>query len=91
MKQDNKIIFYTCACYGEGIILEYQENEPQADLSFWQRGFDDKKFSWKNRFRIIWKILTTGLPYNDMIILTKAEASKLGTDLLTFALKPEKE
>ena len=88
---DNKIDYYKCSCHGEGIMLQYYFNEPTVDLSFWQLGFDDKRLSWKNKVRYIWQVLTTGLPYNDMVILTKKEAGRLGNDLLLFSITPIKD
>lgn len=73
MNDDTKFII--CDCYNHGLFVEKIEEDDQKDLyiSLFNRGFSYPKMPWKQRFRWIWKILTKGHPYTDMIILNESK------------------
>ena len=81
--------FYECGCMAEGIMLStayYDKDAKCVDLAFFQHGLIiNKKFTLKDRLRWCWYILTRGLPFIDMVILTQEIAKELGTDLLKFS------
>jgi hypothetical protein len=81
MKIWNK--FYECECGEELIMLSHEDDDNYIYLAFFQQNFGGRYFlSFKERIRYIWRILTKGTVWNDMVILNKSEAKKLGIDLI---------
>ena len=46
-------------------------------LSNWHYGHNGNLRNWKERLRWSWRILTTGNPWTDSIVLTDSSAKKL--------------
>jgi hypothetical protein len=80
-------IYIECDCHTELIQLEY---EPDGDLLYmaYYTYSHSKGFSIRNRLRHIWKIIRDGHPYNDEIILGRAERKKLELALKSFDKTP---
>ena len=80
--------FFRCECYGEGLAVEYDSGPHDFDgevlLSFWQMGRGHKP-TLGMRIRHLLRIVFTGTPYGDMVILTEARARELGRYLLDVA------
>jgi hypothetical protein len=55
--------------------------ESEVYLSYWKEGLSAKKMNWKGRLKLIWKIITTGTPYSDMVILSRKTAKSLANYL----------
>lgn len=62
-----------CDCGGE--MLEVVKEEGYYEISLWRQG--GGHLSWKERARWIWRILTTGNPWTDQLILSKEKISQL--------------
>jgi len=74
--------FFLCECYSEGVIVE--SDDDTVDLSFWQTGAC-RRTSLGHKIRHILQVLRTGRPYTDMVVLTPAEAERLGKCLIEEA------
>ena len=66
----NKNIVIKCDCHGHSIELEHVEEFDEIELSLWHYGNDGRELSWKQRIRWCWRILRTGMPWTDMMILS---------------------
>ncbi len=82
---------YQCACGGEviQIIKDYEmvdkgKEVSQIFFSMYEYGTKDTKTSLKSKLCHIWRIITTGNPYADSVILHIKVARKLGKDLLNM-------
>ena len=58
------------------------EDEPEFYFSIWHRGGVSKP-TWFERLKHIWKIITTGTPYGDEVVLSNNNTKKL----ISFLLK----
>ena len=81
--------YFECSCLSEGIYVSIETDDELPDcidVGFFSYGIGSPKdISWKNRFRHIWRIVTHGQPWNDMITLDKKTAEALGKHLLKIA------
>lgn len=72
--------FYKCAC-GCKVILISQINdytEPtELELAFYSYGSEDEKTSLRDKLRTCWKVLTTGVGWEDQIILERKDIKNL--------------
>jgi hypothetical protein len=68
MIKKNKII--KCTCGSEAIIFDVDEDLDLIYVSIWQDGcHKNNKLSFKERIRWIWKLITTGTPFYDQMVL----------------------
>jgi len=65
-----KQTFFTCECYGDAIHVMKFNDEDLIYFSIWHRKNHHKPSLWM-RLRHIWKIISTGEPYGDEVILNK--------------------
>lgn len=79
--------FYECDCHTEGIMMSYEDDEfATIDLAFFNQSLKlTKQLTFKERIRWCWYILRKGIPWNDMVTLSKKTAKELGRDLLKFS------
>lgn len=74
-------IFITCDCVSEVVHFQYDpgcEGLKYYEVSMFRRG----SLSLWNRLWMIWKILTTGTPYADDVIINQAKAEELANWIL---------
>lgn len=88
--------FVICDCGTHAVqvsVFKPENHEESVYLSFWESGHAIG-ISWRNRIRCIWHIIRTGTPWEDDVVLSREEATRLST-LLTKAVElakaPEKE
>ena len=74
---NDKNLVIKCDCHGHSIELEHDEEMNEIELSVWHYGNDGRELNWKERFRWCWRILRTGMPWTDMIILTHGKMDKI--------------
>jgi hypothetical protein len=74
---NNKNIVIKCDCLGHSIELEHMEDTNEIELSVWHYGNDGRELNWKERLRWCWRILRTGMPWADMIILSSDKMEKI--------------
>ena len=88
-KKKNSSIFIKCECSGEGLGVDYYEDDGVYYFSYWKSGISNQKLSWKERFRHCWNVLIKGKAFNDEVILTKDKANELVDFLLGYKRIPK--
>jgi hypothetical protein len=73
----DKSIFIKCQCFGEGMGVDFCEEDGYYYFSYWSSGLSNNKLSWRGRLRYCWNTLLKGKAFNDEIILNEADADKL--------------
>jgi hypothetical protein len=61
----------------EILRIEKDEKHNEYDVSFYSHGHNGKSGGLLHRLRLIWKIITTGVPYGDDICLSQEEIDKM--------------
>lgn len=69
--------YIICECHSEILYIEYDESIKQADLCIYHSCDYGSKLSWKNRIRYCWKVMSTGKPYSDQMVVSRAGLRKL--------------
>lgn len=69
--------FFECECHSEGMLVSKWDDEEQVNFSFWKQGMNPINMTWRDRMRLIWKILYDGQIYDDEVILSDIETKKL--------------
>jgi hypothetical protein len=64
-----------CKCGSHAFLIEAFPEDGLAEIAMWRCG--TPTFTWRNRASAIWKILTTGYPYVDQIMLDKSGVGNL--------------
>lgn len=75
--------YYSCVCRNEILVIERDEQdveERQFNIAIYTLGKPES--SWWNRLRYIWRIITTGSPYGDCMILENDDMERLANDIL---------
>jgi hypothetical protein len=76
---------FSCDCQCEGIVLGKDGECNEVHISLWTRGLLPNQTSLKWKLQLIWKIITTGIPYTDQICLDYETALKLSQRLKELA------
>lgn len=83
--------FFLCGCHSEGVMLCSEGPEDKCEgfieLSFFSLYGNSKLFSWRDRIRLIWRIIREGHPYLDMVTLPPEVAKDLGIALIDAGQK----
>lgn len=69
--------FFLCQCHAEGVWITKESNEKEFYFSLWGQGRYPKTPRLWDRLRNCWKILTTGVAYEDQIVLSSDTAKKM--------------
>lgn len=81
---DEDFVYISCSCYGELALIN--NDEDFIYLSHYEHGnHKNSKLRWGSRLNFIWRILTTGKPYSDQIVLHPRDAKLLGNTMLQKA------
>lgn len=72
----DKVLHVVCDCNEELIQVVSNSDEKEIYMSFFKLA-NNKSFGFWHNLRLIWKIMTTGTPYNDMVCLNYTEAKQL--------------
>lgn len=72
---------FPCTCCGSGIVVSVDTDfgEQTFDFAIW--GHVGTSPTWLQRLKYCWRILLTGEPYGDAVILNKEEATRLAAFL----------
>lgn len=74
-------LFLRCDCHGEAMMVEEWDDISfklqDFYFSYWNSGSQGMSMMWKDRLRVIWKVLTTGRAYSDQVILCRPKVKKL--------------
>lgn len=79
MEKNKKFIM--CDCYSHALLLEKDDEDDSLYISMFERGFDGKKMSIRDRLRWAFHIIINGHPYTDMIILDTDKVKDLNNFL----------
>ena len=73
----------TCDCHAHELHIERDDISTPGGtttknwyVSFWQCGYHST-VSWRWQLKCIWKILQTGTPYGDEVILSRSQMQEL--------------
>jgi len=79
-------LYYDCGEVGCDIMrISYDVKEKDfLYISLFGHNLHHSFCCWSNRLRHIWKIIVTGVPYEDEFLLTQDQAKKLMLDLQEF-------
>ena len=73
-----------CDCLTHALELVYIEDKYDGDnsvkkfeLSAWQLMNSDRPLCWRQKIRWIWRILRTGMPWTDMMIISDDKAKEI--------------
>jgi len=69
--------FILCSCGAEGIYIVKYKDEGETYLSMFSRGINPVKTSFSQKLRYIWKLIKTGSPYEDEMVLSQKDVKKL--------------
>lgn len=86
MSQETVTRYYECADGACSILrLGHYSDEDEIYLAVFKScsGRHSTWCCWQSRFRHIWRILTTGEPYGDELVLRLEESKRLAADLST--------
>jgi len=72
--------YFKCVCGGH--LLEATYYYDSYEFTIWNYNYKGKILSWRERIRWIIRILLTGNPWYDMVILDPKQAEKLSKFLL---------
>lgn len=89
--EGNDTIYIDCDCGTHILKVELESEDAifQAIyLAMFHYGHSTSK--WRRRLRMCWRILTTGEPYSDQIVMNPNEAGKL-LEFLQAHLKPNNQ
>lgn len=75
--EDSPSIIIECECRGDAIQVEFEPEDNQFYFSLWHQGFYNNHLSWWERLRWTWRILTTGNPWTDLVILSPEKAGEI--------------
>jgi hypothetical protein len=59
--------------------MEYDDVLERYHVTIWKHGNQYPAMAWSERIKFIWRLLTTGKPYGDEVILSQREANRLGS------------
>jgi hypothetical protein len=82
---ETKRLIVECECSAELLVFEYtKETDPveknfnqELLISFYSYGHHGKKFTGLSKLKLIWKVITTGTPYEDDVILGNENIKKV--------------
>lgn len=84
--------FYPCDCGTEVILLSVDNEFPQIYFAIFENGhYKDTRIPFFQRFRWALRLLKTGMPYKDEIVLNLDTAKELGEELIRLQKEWKKE
>lgn len=82
---------FRCDCYGHLLELTVGGFDPPGgfdtgpwwlEFTVWEMAANGRRTSWSFRLRHIWRILRTGSPYSDYVVLNVDKAAELSEWLI---------
>jgi len=78
---DKNELFVVCDCHSHAIVANRIDDNDYGDheycLAFFERGYNGRIMTFKERLRWCWHILRHGNPWTDSVILDRAKAKRL--------------
>ena len=78
--------FFICSCYSHALCLMKFKEEEECYVSIWISGH--QSIGWRYKLRQIWRIIKTGTPYGDEVVLSKEEALNLSKHINKLYAEP---
>lgn len=78
----NDMIYIPCECHTEGVVINHDDETKTFDLSFVTNNKHALQLGWIERFKLCWRVLTTGKIYNDQVIISKQSAKLMVNHLI---------
>jgi len=75
----DKELFLNCSCHSEAIKFNYNIEENNLEISFYQQGLNPRTRSFKEKLRWIWHIIRNKTIYGDQVILNLDSIKKLSS------------
>jgi hypothetical protein len=77
--KDNNSKFYKCGCSTHLLEIDtsFREEENEVYFSIWELGRNTDKMTIRERIRWCWRILTTGSPWSDSVILDEEQVKEI--------------
>ena len=69
--------FVVCSCATEGLYIVKYKGESEVYFSIFSHGINPKRMFLKNIIRYIWKLLKTGKPFEDELVLDQKSIKKI--------------
>jgi hypothetical protein len=79
-----KRLFIRCNCGSHALELTWDEEFGWLEMAQWHYASSSSPLPFKERLRWIWRILTTGKPWTDSVLLDKKEIEQLKNYLSTL-------
>lgn len=80
-----------CLCGTHSLQIEYDDegysSNGEFNVAIWKYGRGSEKLTLKEKIRWMWRILRTGNPWADSVVLTKKDANKLSEFLSAYSKK----
>lgn len=78
-------IMEKCSCSGEAIEVQYWGDvDNEFYIAYWNEGFK-RPLKWRERLRWCWRILRTGDPWADRVIVNKEQAKRIAEFLNQYS------
>lgn len=74
---DTKTLFCLCDCKSEILVIEYDHEMQLADLAVYKYAGFGNKLSFFDRIRYALKIILSGKPYADQMVLTTKQLKEI--------------
>lgn len=77
MKNSSK--FYKCSCGAHALEIDtsFRKEEGETYFSIWELGRCSDVLSWRERLRWCWRIIKTGKPWADSVVLKDEQVREL--------------
>ena len=69
--------FIKCECHGEGMGIDYDEEDDLYYFSYWSQGLSNKKLSIRDKIRYCWRVLKKGKAFEDELVFGPKKANEL--------------
>lgn len=67
--------FIRCECHIEGLRLtRFEDDDEDLYVAMWEDRHYGGRVPWRQRWRHIWRVIRTGRPYEDEVVLNRQAA-----------------
>lgn len=71
--------FIQCECQGEGMGIDYDQEDGLYYFSYWSQGLSNKRLGMRDKIRYCWRVLTKGKAFEDEIVFSSEKAKELSS------------
>ncbi len=71
--------FFFCECHAEGMWIVKEATDKEFYFSFWGQGISPRTPRLWDRLRSCWKILRTGVAYEDQLVISSETARRIAS------------